>query len=122
MRIELHGIPKSEVILKTGKEYVHISYDRKGFLRLIRKAKEGKLNTNKPKHDETVFRVINFEEGKASFKSSGSHCGFLSVNGCVYWSTIWDDGDDIFKMCSFQNWVNECAEVLAGEKKSISKN
>lgn len=121
MLIELNGKPKSSVVVAIGQGNVIVSYDRNGFLRLIRKAKEGQLTDRKPKNDETVFRVIDFQEGKATFKSSGSHCGFLSTNGCVYWSTIWDDDNEgVFKKCSFQDWVIECANVLAGEKESIS--
>lgn len=121
MLIELNGRPKSENIVKIGNSYVIVYYDRKGCLRLIRGTKEGQKADSKPKNNETVFRVIDFQEGKASFKSSAGHCGFLSVNGYVYWGTIWDDSNEgIYKECSFQDWVTECAKVLAGEKESIS--
>ncbi len=121
MMIELTGEPNSDVVVKIGHGNVLVSYDRKGCLRLIREVKTGQKADVKPKNGVTVFRVIDFHEGKASFKSSAGHCGFLSVNGFVYWGTIWDDNEEgIIKTCSFQNWVNECAEVLAGEKESIS--
>jgi hypothetical protein len=122
MLIELNGEPKSDAIIKIGHGFVLVSYDRKGFLHLIREAVEGKISGRKPKSDETVFRVTNFLNGESTFKSSGSHCGFFSVNGHIYWSTIWDDvGPVVIKRCSFQDWVFECAQVLAGVKKEISQ-
>jgi hypothetical protein len=102
-------------MVKIGNGYVVAYYDRKGCLRLIRAAKGGHKPDGKPGKNETVFRVTDFEEGKSTFKSSASHCGYLSVNNCVYWGTIWDDDDGgVFKKCVFQDWVIECAEVLAG--------
>jgi len=116
--IELNGNPNSELVVKIGKSYVAVLYDRKGYLRLIREAKKGQNPLRKPKKDETVFRVTNFLNGESTYKSSGSHSGFFSVNGQVYWSTIWDDaGPSEFKKCSFRDWVIECAQVLASAKK-----
>lgn len=114
MIIELHGKPKSEVLVKIGDTYILVSYDRKGCLRIMRQAKGRQNPLQKPKKDETVFRVSNFNEGQSTFKSSESHCGYYSANGQVYWSTIWEDiGPSIYKECSFQDWVDECAEKLA---------
>lgn len=121
MLIELNGKPKSDVVVKIGDGHVLVSYDRKGRLRLILKAKGGQKPEHKPKSDETVFRVTDFEGGEATYKSGGSHCGKFSINGTVYWSTIWDDvGPEIFKECGFQDWVIECAQLLAGGKKEIT--
>jgi hypothetical protein len=121
MLIEFKGEPKSEVLVMIGKGYVVVSYDSKGLLRFIREAPEGQIPVRKTKSDETVFRVTNFENGEATYKSSGSHSGFFSINGHIYWSTIWDDiSSSIYKKCSFEDWVIECAQVLAGVKKEIS--
>ncbi len=121
MMIALNGNPKSEVLVKISQGYVLVTYDRKGCLRHIRSAKGGQIPVNKPKKDETVFRITNLQEGRSTFKSSGSHCGFFSVNGQVYWSSIWDDiGPSEFKKCSFQDWLIECAQVLAGVKNEVS--
>jgi hypothetical protein len=121
MLIELNGKPKSDVIVKIGHGYVLVSYDRKGCLRLIRGAKDGQIPAYKPKSDETVFRVTDFAEGQADYKSSGSHSGLFSMNGHIYWSAIWDDVEpSIYKECSFKDWVDECARALAGEKKEVS--
>ena len=118
MLIDLYGAPKSDVVVKIGPGHVLVSYDRKGYLRLMREAKDGRIPLQKPKSGETVFRVTDFEEGKADYKSRGSHCGLFSVNGIVYSSTIWDDaGPEIRKKCSFQDWVDECAKTLASERK-----
>jgi hypothetical protein len=67
MLIELNGKPKSDVVEKIGHGYVLVSYDRKGCLRTIREAKEGQIPGHKPKNDETVFRVTDFEGEEATF-------------------------------------------------------
>jgi hypothetical protein len=121
MLIQLTGSPTSDVVVDIGQGHVLVSYDRKGCLRLMREAKGGQPPAHKPKPDETVFRVTDFPGGEATLKSSGGHCGFFSVNGLVYWSTIWDDvGPEVLKKCAFQDWVVECAQVLAGVKKQVS--
>ncbi len=120
MIIALHGKPKSEEIVQIGHSYILASYDRRGCLHLMREAKGGQNPLHKPKKDETVFLVSDFSEGEATFKSSGSHSGYFSANGQVFWSTIWDDiGPSVYKECSFQEWVDECAQILAGEKKKF---
>lgn len=114
---ELNGTPNAELVIKIGHGYVYLSYDRKGCLRVIREAKGGQIPVGKPKTGESVFRVTNFENGEATFKSSGSHSGLYSINGKVFWSAIWDDvAPSLFKECSFQDWVIECAQQLAETK------
>jgi hypothetical protein len=120
--IELTGKPKTDVLVKIGLKYIQISFDRKGYLYLIRQVDNGRCSDKKPGKNETVFRVTDFANGEASFKSGESNCGYYSVNGCIYWSTIWeDDGNTVYKKCSFQDWANECAQVLAGVKEKITK-
>jgi hypothetical protein len=118
MMINLKGEPKSEMIVRIGEGHVLVSYDRKGYLRLMRGAKDGKPPEHKPQPGETVFRVTNVEGGEATYKSSGSHSGLFSINGNVYWSAIWDDVEPaIVKKCAFEDWVEECAILLAEGKK-----
>jgi hypothetical protein len=120
--IELKGKPKTDVLFKIDKNYVQVSYDKKGHLRLIRKAEKGQLSKARPSKDETVFSVTNFDNGESTLKSRGSHCGYFSVNGTVFWSTIWDDNDNpFFKKYSFHDWVQECAGVIANDKTGITR-
>ena len=118
--INLTDAPKSEHIVRIGRGFVQTCYDRKGLLRWIRKSEAGEKQATPPKPDETVFRVSDGINGESTFKSSASHCGYFSARGSVYWSTIWDDdGPSSIKECSFQDWVDECARVLAGEQDKI---
>lgn len=119
--LELLGDPKSSIVIEMGPGHVCVSYDRKGRLRSIRAAQDGRPPEQKPKTGETIFRVQDFSEGESTFKSGGSHCGYFSANGTIFWSTIWADaGPSIVKKCSFHDWILECAQVLSGERSAIS--
>jgi hypothetical protein len=120
--IPLSRKPQAVVLIKLDMEHcVVVTYDRRGNLRLIRRAGNGQLPEGKPASDETVFRVKDLIAGEASFKSGRSNCGYFSINGYIYWSTIWDDDDSgPVKKSGFQEWVDECAQVLSGTKSKIA--
>jgi hypothetical protein len=119
--VPLTGSPLSEVIVQVGGGTLLAGYDRRGRLRLLRRAPAAGRRPGKPAPAETVLRIRDIATGESTFKSAASHCGFSSVNGYVYWSTIWDDdrGGPV-KACTFQEWVDECAEVLAEVKDTIA--
>lgn len=119
--IPLKGTPNSDFLIKLTKGSVSVSYNDNGQLRLIRGTGKGKRNFP-PKEDETILVVEDFQKGVANFKSGSASSGFYSMDGEVFWSSVWEDaGPQPIKKATFQEWIDECARVLAGDQEAIQQ-
>lgn len=118
--IPLNGHPKSETAINLANGSVLAVYDENGHLYLLRKIKSGKTCSAKIPDEEIVFMVEDFQLGVANFKSSEANSGYYSMSGEICWSSIWDDvGPNTIKKATFQEWVDECARILAGDQEKI---
>ncbi len=98
-----------------GDRSISLSYDGKGNLKSMRQAKV----PGEPKSLGLVLTVRDFAKGDTVFKTAKGLSGWESYNGTITSGTVYDDTSSQAKKVPLQEWVDECARVIAGEQETI---